>query len=160
MKIQTILMDCRKFDRLIASPSQGDETRRQALQDLISNGCLASLYNHAQKSSRMDWIRNYSLLALTKFAAINTEISDVAITLQDDEILLDYSLDLIKLKAKAAKLLFLFTATPNKPRKFKKISLMGLIAGDYWEYCEELGNDPNIEEWIKKTILSAKKTRK
>jgi hypothetical protein len=108
----------------------------------------------------MDWIRNYSLLALTKFAAINTESFEVAITLQDDEIPLDYSLDLRKLKAKSARLLFLFTATPNKPRKFKKISLMGLIAGDYWEYCDELENDSNCEEWIKKTIQSARKTKK
>ncbi|MCK4770544.1 MAG: hypothetical protein KAT02_09380, partial [Candidatus Heimdallarchaeota archaeon] len=123
-------------------------------------GCLTSLYNHAQKSSRMDWIRNYSLLALTKFAAINTESFEVAITLQDDEIPLDYSLDVKKLKAKAARLLFLFTATPKKPRKFKKISLMGLIAGDYWEYCEELENDSNIDEWIRRTIQSAKKTKK
>ncbi|MHA1953891.1 MAG: hypothetical protein ACW96U_08095 [Candidatus Heimdallarchaeaceae archaeon] len=153
-------MDCGKYDRLIASPSIGDEARRQALQDLVKEGCLTSLYNHAQKSSRMDWIRNYSLLALTKFAAISTETADVAITLQDDEILLNLFLDIKKLKTKAAKLLFLFTATPNKPRKFKKISLMGLIAGDYWEYCDELANDSKIEEWIKKTIQSAKKAKK
>ncbi len=153
-------MDCGKHDRLIESPSIGDETRRKALQNLIKEGCLTSLYNHAQKSSRMDWIRNYSLLALTKFAAINTESFEVAITLQDDEIPLDYSLDVKKLKAKAARLLFLFTATPKKPRKFKKISLMGLIAGDYWEYCEELENDSNSDEWIRRTIQSAKKTKK
>ncbi|MCG3222188.1 MAG: hypothetical protein H7641_12490, partial [Candidatus Heimdallarchaeota archaeon] len=71
-------MDCGKYDRLIESPSIGDDARRDALQNLIKEGCLTSLYNHAQKSSRMDWIRNYSLLALTKFAAINTESSDVA----------------------------------------------------------------------------------
>jgi len=154
------LMDCGKYDRIISSPSVGDEARRRALQQLIKEGCLTSLYNHAYKSSRIDWIRNYSLLALTKFAAINTEISDVAITLQDDEIPLDPYLDNIKLKAKAAKLLFLFTASPNKPRKFKKITLMGLIAGDYWDYCNELVDDPNIEEWIRKTIQSARSTRK
>ena len=153
-------MDCGKYDRLIESPSIGDDARRDALQKLIRDGCLTSLYNHAQTSSRMDWIRNYSLLALTKFAAINTESLEVAITLQDDEIPLDYSLDMKRLKAKAARLLFLFTATPNKPRKFKKISLMGLIAGDYWDYCEELENDTNSEVWIKKTIQSAKKTKK
>ena len=154
------MMDCGKYDRLIESPSIGDDARREALQNLIKEGCLTSLYNHAQKSSRMDWIRNYSLLALTKFAAINTESSDVAITLQDDEIPLDFSLDIVKLKTKAAKLLFLFTATPNKPRKFKKISLVGLIAGDYWEYCKELETDPKSEDWIKRTIQSAKKTKK
>ena len=153
-------MDCGKYDRVIESPSIGDDARREALQNLIKEGCLTSLYKHAQTSSRMDWIRNYSLLALTKFAAINTESLEVAITLQDDEIPLDYSLDLMKLKAKAARLLFLFTATPNKPRKFKKISLMGLIAVDYWEYCEELENDSNNEEWIRKTIQSAEKTKK
>ena len=95
-------MDCGKQDRLIAAPSIGDDARRQALQDLVKEGCLTSLYNHAQKSSRMDWIRNYSLLALTKFAAISTETADVAITLQDDELPLDYSLDVKKLKTKAA----------------------------------------------------------
>ncbi len=154
------MMDCGKYDRIIEFPSIGDKARRKALQNLIKEGCLTSLYNHAQTSSRMDWIRNYSLLALTKFAAINTESFEVAITLQDDEIPLDYSLDLKKLKIKAARLLFLFTTTPSKPRKFKKISLMGLIAGDYWEYCDEIENDPNSEEWIRKTILSARKTRK
>lgn len=153
-------MDCGKYDRLIESPAAGDEARRDALQNLIKEGCLTSLYNHAQTSSRMDWIRNYCLLALTKFAAINTESFEVAITLQDDEIPLDYSLDLKKLKIKAARLLFLFTATPNKPRKFKKISLMGLIAGEYWEYCEELENDSNADEWIRRTIQSAKKSKK
>jgi hypothetical protein len=153
-------MDCGKYDRLIESPSVGDDARREALQNLIKEGCLTSLYNHAQTSSRMDWIRNYSLLALTKFAAINTESFEVAITLQDDEIPLEYSLDTKKLKIKAARLLFLFTATPNKPRKFKKISLMGLIAGEYWEYCEELESDSNTDEWIRRTIQSAKKTKK
>ncbi|MHA2357469.1 MAG: hypothetical protein ACXABK_01700 [Candidatus Heimdallarchaeaceae archaeon] len=153
-------MDCSKYDTIISNPSLGDEARRKALQNLIKIGCLTSLYNHAQRSSRMDWIRNYCLLALTKFAAINTEVEDVAITLQDDEIPLDSSLDKEFLKKKAARLLFLFTATPKKPRKFKKISLMGLISGDYWEYCDELMYGESIDDWIKKSIKSAKKTKK
>ena len=155
-----MLMDCSKFDKIISTPSVGDETRRSALKTLIKSGCLASLYNHALTSSRIDWIRNYSLLALTKFATINTSSYDVAITLQDDEIPLDTKMDLMMLKKKAAKLLFMFTATPNKPRKFKKISLMGLIAGEHWKYCEELLKGSEAEEWVKRTIQSALKTRK
>jgi hypothetical protein len=153
-------MNCNKYDRIVTTPSLGDEARRSALQDLIKEGCLTSLYNHALVSSRIDWVRNYSLLALTKFATLNTDIEDVAITLQDDEIPLDFSINKKKLKEKAARLLFLFTATPKKPRKFKKISLMGLIAGEHWEYCSELLGDFNVEEWIKETIKSAIKTKK
>lgn len=153
-------MNCNKYDRIVTTPSLGDEARRSALQNLIKEGCLTSLYNHALVSSRIDWVRNYSLLALTKFATLNTDIEDVAITLQDDEIPLDFSINKKKLKDKAARLLFLFTATPKKPRKFKKISLMGLIAGEHWEYCKELLDDVNVEEWVKKTITSAIKTKK
>ena len=120
-------MNCNKYDRIVTTPSLGDEARRSALQNLIKEGCLTSLYNHALVSSRIDWVRNYSLLALTKFATLNIDIEDVAITLQDDEIPLDFSLDKKRLRNKAARLLFLFTTTPNKPRKFKKISLMGLL---------------------------------
>ena len=150
-------MDCEYYDQIISTPSLGDEARRDALKNLIQEGCLTSLYNHAQTSSRIDWIRNYSLLALTKFAAINTDIAEVAITLQDEEIPLDVSLDKTKLKKKAARLLFLFTSTPKKPRKFKKIALMGLVVGDHWNYCVELESDPNTEDWIRKSIQSAKK---
>ncbi|MFW9851846.1 MAG: hypothetical protein ACFFDS_02805 [Candidatus Thorarchaeota archaeon] len=153
-------MNCSKHDRIVTTPSLGDEARRTALHDLIKEGCLTSLYNHAIVSSRIDWVRNYSLLALTKFATLNTDIEDVAITLQDEEIPLDFSIDKKKMKNKAARLLFLFTATPKKPRKFKKISLMGLIAGEHWEYCYELLADSNVEEWIKETIKSAIKTKK
>ncbi len=155
-----MLMDCSKFDKIISTPSLGDEARRSALKSLIKDGYLASLYNHALTSSRIDWIRNYSLLALTKFATINTSSYDVAITLQDDEIPLDSTMDLMMLKKKAARLLSMFTSTPNKPRKFKKISLMGLIAGEHWEYCEEILKDSEAEEWVKRTIQSALKTRK
>lgn len=155
-----MLMDCNKIDKIISTPSVGDETRRTSLKTLIKGGCLASLYNHALTSSRIDWIRNYSLLALTKFATINTSSYDVAITLQDDEIPLDTTMDTVILKKKAARLLFMFTSTPKKPRKFKKISLMGLIAGEHWEYCEELLNNSEVEEWVKRTIQSALKTRK
>ena len=150
-------MDCDYYDQIISTPSLGDEARRNALKNLVQNGCLTSLYNHAQTSSRIDWIRNYCLLALTKFASLNTSINDVAITLQDEEISLDISLNKRKLKMKAARLLFLFSTTPKKPRKFKKIALMGLVAGDHWDYCKELENDPKTEEWIKKSIRSAKK---
>ena len=160
MDYQLSLMDCNKFDKIASTPSLGDSARRRALQELIMNGCLNSLFGHAQTSSRMDWIRNYSLLALTKFASINTATEEVAITLQDDEILLDYSLDKKKLKQKAAKLLFLFLTLENKPRKFKKIALMGLIVGEHWDYCNELVTDPDIEEWIQRTIQSAKKAKK
>ncbi len=153
-------MDCSKFDKTISTPSVGDERRRSALKTLIKGGGLASLYNHALTSSRIDWIRNYSLLALTKFATINTSSYDVAITLQDDEIPLDNTMDIVILKKKAARLLFMFTSTPNKPRKFKKIALMGLIAGEHWEYCEELLKGSEAEEWVKRTIQSALKTRK
>ncbi len=153
-------MNCSKYDRIVTTPSLGDEARRSALQNLIKEGCLTSLYNHALVSSRIDWVRNYSLLALTKFATLNTDIEDVAITLQDDEIPLDFSLNKKKLKNKAARLLFLFSTTSNKPRKFKKISLMGLIAGEHWEYCYEIAEDANIEEWIKKTVNSAIKAKK
>ncbi len=151
-------MDCSNYDKIISTPSAGDGNRRSALKSLIRDGCLSSLYNHALTSSRIDWIRNYSLLALTKFATINTSSYDVAITLQDDEIPLELSMDLMKMQKKAARLLFMFTSTPNKPRKFKKISLMGLIAGEHWEYCEELLHDE--EEWIRRTVQSALKTKK
>ncbi len=100
------------------------------------------------------------LAFLTKFASVNTATEDVAITLQDDEVLLDYSLDKEKLKLKAAKLLFLFITLENKPRKFKKIALMGLIVGEHWNLCYELEGDPNMEEWIQRTIQSAIKTKK
>ncbi len=153
-------MDCSSFDRIVSTPSAGDDARREALHELIRNGCLASLYTHAFTSSRMDWIRNYSLLALTKFATLNIEATEVAITLQDEEIPLEVDFDKKDLKKKAARLLFLFTATPKKPRAFKKISLMGLIAGEHWDYCNELERDSNIESWIIRTIIAAKKTRK
>ena len=151
-------MDCSKFDKIISTPSVGDNRRRAALKTLIKHGCLTSLYNHALTASRIDWVRNYALLALTKFATINTSSYEVAITLQDDEIPLDSTMDTSKLKRKAAKLLLMFTSTPNKPRKFKKISLMGLIAGEHWKYCEELLQDE--EEWIRRTVQSALKTKK
>ena len=150
-------MDCEHYDKIISTPSSGDEARREALKNLIQEGCLTSLYNHAQTSSRIDWIRNYCLLALTKFASLNISIDDVAITLQDEEIPLAISLDKIKLKKKAARLMFLFLSTPKKPRKFKKIALMGLVAGDHWDYCKELENDSNTEDWIRKSIRSVKK---
>jgi len=150
-------MDCDHYDKIISTPSLGDEARRDALRNLVHEGCLTSLYNHAQTSSRIDWIRNYCLLALTKFASLNTNIADVAITLQDEEIPLDISLDKRKMKKKAARLLFLFTTTPKKPRKFKKISLMGLVAGDHWDYCDELEKDHNTEDWIRKSIQSVEK---
>ncbi len=150
-------MDCDQFDKIISTPSLGDEARRESLKSLVQEGCLTSLYNHAQTSSRIDWVRNYCLLALTKFASLNTSIDDVAITLQDEEIPLDISIDKRKLKKKAARLLFLFSTTPKKPRKFKKIALMGLVAGDHWEYCAELEKDPNTEDWIRRSIQSAKK---
>ncbi len=153
-------MDCIKFDKIISTPSLGDSARREALQDLIKNGCLTSLFGHAQTSSRIDWIRNYSLFAITKFASVNAAADEVAITLQDDEVLLDYSLDKEKLKLKAAKLLFLFITLENKPRKFKKIALIGLIVGEHWDYCNELEKDPNTEEWIQRTIQSALKAKK
>jgi len=153
-------MSCEEYDQIIRTPSKGDNARRMALQALIKDGCLASLYNHAQASSRMDWIRNYSLLALTKFATINTISDEVAITLQNDEISLNIDLDRNQLKKKAANLLFLFLTIPKKPRKYKKIALMGLIAGGYWDYCDELERDPEIEEWIKKSIQAAKKVKK
>ena len=153
-------MDCGSLDRIIATPSAGDENRREALRQLIYNGCLSSLYTHAYTSSRMDWIRNFSLLALTKFATLNTDVSEVAITLQDEEIVLPVNLDKQELKDKAARLLFLFTSAEKKPRAFKKIALMGLIAGDHWDYCDELERDPNIESWIAKTVTAAKKAKK
>jgi hypothetical protein len=153
-------VDCSKLDKIISTPSLGDSARRNALQKLIQNGCLKSLFGHAKTSSRIDWIRNYSLLALAKFASINIAADEVAITLQDDEILLDFSLDKDELKTRSAKLLLLFLTLENKPRKFKKIALMGLIVGEHWDYCKELEMDPDTEEWIQRTIQSALRTKK
>ncbi|MHA1408198.1 MAG: hypothetical protein ACTSSG_12570 [Candidatus Heimdallarchaeaceae archaeon] len=153
-------MSCKKADMIIATPSLGDHERKKALQKLIEEGCLNSLFTHATRSSRMDWIRNYSLLALVKFATINEQSDEVAITLQEDEIVIKTDLNRKTLREEAANLLFRFTVMPNKPRKFKKIALMGLIAGKYWEYCEKLSIDSNIEDWIRKTAQSFINTRK
>ncbi|MHA1399689.1 MAG: hypothetical protein ACTSQE_05040 [Candidatus Heimdallarchaeaceae archaeon] len=151
---------CETYDEIVKRPSHGDRARRYALQKLVENGCLDSLYEHAQSYSRMDWIRNYALLALTKFAALSTKSASVAITLQEEEIPLDPEMDKNKLKKKAAKLLFLFLTTSKKPRKFKKIALMGLLVGKHWDYCDKLLNDSETEEWIRKTIIAAKKAQK
>ncbi|MEE9411099.1 MAG: hypothetical protein V3V41_09250, partial [Candidatus Heimdallarchaeota archaeon] len=70
------------------------------------------------------------------------------------------SVDRVKLKKKAARLLFLFLTTPKKPRKFKKIAIMGLIQGEHRDYCEELLRDNLIEDWIKRSIISAMKAKK
>ncbi len=154
------MTDCDSYDDIIKRPSYGDRARRYALQKLVEEGCIESLFQHAQAFSRMDWIRNYALLALTKYANISTTSKNVAITLKDDEIILDTEkLDVSFLRKEAAKYLFLFLLTPKKPSKFKKIALMGLLAGKYWELCDELVNDENVEQWIKDTILAAKKVR-
>ena len=112
------LMNCSKYDRIVTTPSLGDEARRTALQNLIKEGCLTSLYNHALVSSRIDWVRNYSLLALTKFATLNTDIEDVAITLQNDEIPLNFSLNKKKMKPKLQTILHM-----NQPTSINHVIL-------------------------------------
>ncbi|UJG40345.1 MAG: hypothetical protein K9W45_10945 [Candidatus Heimdallarchaeum aukensis] len=151
--------NCKEFDELIVRPSSGDKTRKQAMRELIKNGCVSSLYHHALTFSRIDWIRNYALLSLVKIANLTTMSADVAVTIRDEEIIFSDNVDIKKIRNKAARYLFLFVLTPKKPSKFKKIALMGLLAGEYWDYCDELLNDQEVENWVKQTILKYKKNK-
>lgn len=146
-----IIMNCSKYDRIIEQPSLGDQQRKQALISLIKEGCLSSLFQHAMQSSRIQWIRNFALMALVKFASLKQ--GERTITLNNLTIHIDDSLSITKLRQLAARYLFVFVVDNTRLTKLRQIALMGLILGNHKEYCEELMKDS--EPWIQ-NILNKK----
>ncbi len=149
-------MKCEELDKLLATPSVGDKQRLMAIHELIRKCCLKSLYNHAITYSRIQWIRNYALTALTKFANINIQSEEVAIAINEDELIIEKGPDREKLRKEAAKYLFLFITLKDKPLRMKQVALVALINGNHQEFIEELQSDNETPPWVMQFISSSK----
>lgn len=137
-------MKCDDYDRIIEQPSYGDKKRKQALVTLIKEGCVSSLFQHAMRPSRMQWIREYALMALIKFATLKSQ--QRVIEINKEKITINKELSTKKLRATAARYLFIFVADSTRLTKLRQAALRGLIAGNHKEYCKELLQEP--EPWI------------
>lgn len=154
------MMTCEENNKIVFNNSLDDENRKKALQELIKHGCLNSLFGLVRRPTMDRWVRNYSLLALVKFAGLSLHSRNIAITLQNDEISLKADLNTKKLREEASKFLFVIVVTTTRLTKTRKIALMGLIAGGHWQYCNELLDDKSIDDWIRLKIKKAKKRKK
>ncbi len=153
-------MTYEEYNKIVFNNSLDDEIRKKALQELIKYGCLNSLFGHVKRPTMDRWVRNYSLLALVKFAGLSSLSRNIAITLQNDEISLRTDLNTKKLREEASRFLFVIVVTTTRLTKTRKLALMGLIAGGHWQYCDELLNDESIDDWIRLKIKKAKKRKK
>ncbi len=153
-------MTCEEYSKIVFNNSLEDENRKKALQELIKQGCLNSLFSLVKRPTMDRWIRNYALLALVKFAGLSLHSRNIAITLQNDEISLKTDLNIKKLREEAARFLFVTVVTTTRLTKTRKIALMGLIAGGHWQYCDELLDDKSIDDWIRLKIKKASKRKK
>lgn len=147
---------CSDFDKIISNPQEGMKKRKLALQKLIEMGCLSSLYKHTDSYARIRWIRYYSLVALVRFASINLDAEEVAIVINNDEILLKSQEDRLTLRKQAARYLFIFCAKKNKPSKMKIQAINGLVNGKHVEYLDELLQSADVEDSVKSKIKNYK----
>lgn len=129
-------MGCDDNYYLVDNPDRPDWMRREALCNLVRDGCVAHLYQLADNPDRPDWLRYSSIAALAAFAQCGgTSVSVTASTVSvggQSISLTSLSIDLSSVG---------------------RLAVDALIAGRWSRQCLALADNPDRPDWMRKLAM-------
>jgi len=150
-------MGCDENYHLADNPDRPTWMRREALCNMIRDGCVAHLYRLADNPDRPNWLRYGSVDALSAFAqcgGASVAVSAASISVGGESISLTaLSVDLSSVGRAAAEALYEIANNPDRPDRMRRKAVEALVAGRWSRKCLALADNYERPDWMRELAM-------
>jgi len=150
-------MGCQENEYLVNNPDRPDWMRKEALYNLIRNGCIEALWRLINNPDRPDWLRYAALDAICGFAKLGSvTISGSSLTIHacGNAVTLNaVSINISSLGSQAADYLYRLANNPDRPDKMRRLAVETLVDIRHSRYCLAIADNPDRPDWMRKLAM-------
>jgi hypothetical protein len=150
-------MGCQENEYLVNNSNRPDWMRKEALYNLIRDGCIDALWQLINNSNRPDWIRYTALDAIIGFARLSSiSFTDSSLTIHaggNVVTLNTVSISVSSLGPQSADYLYELANNSNRPDKMRKIAVETLVDIRHSQYCLAIADNSNRPDWMRKLAM-------
>jgi len=150
-------MGCDENYYLVNNPDRPDWMRREALCNLVRDGCIEHLFRLADNPDRTNWLRYGSLEALSVFAqygGTSVSVAASSISIGGETVsLASLTVDLSSVGRAAAGALYKIANNPDRPNKMRRMAVEALVRGRWSRECLALADNPDRPNWMRKLAM-------
>jgi hypothetical protein len=150
-------MGCQENEYLVNNPDRPDWMRKEALYNIIQQGCIDALRRLLNNPDRPDWMRNTALDAVCAFAHLGESLvsgSSLSIQAGGDAVTLSVvSVSVSSIASQATDCLFKLANNPDRPDWMRRMAVETLVDIRYSKYCLAIADNPDRPDWMRKLAM-------
>lgn len=149
-------MGCKENEYLVNNADRPDWMRKEALDNLIRDACLESLWRLIDNSDRPDWMRNRALDALCAFAGfgVMATASNTSIAIAGDTINVNLvTISIHEIGSSASDFLYRLANNSDRPDRMRRQAVETLVAVRHADYCLRIADNSDRPDWMRKLAM-------
>ena len=151
-------MGCQENEYLVNNPDRPDWMRKEALCNLVRDGCLDALFRLVNNTDRPDRMRYAALDAIRAYAhlgsSVSVSMSSSSISVAGVDVSLSsVSVNFSALGDAAAQCLYRLANNTDRPDRMRRAAVETLAAIRHSKYCLAIADNPDRPDWMRKLAM-------
>lgn len=150
-------MGCQENEYLVNNTDRPDWMRKEALCNLVRDGCIDALFRLINNTDRPDWIRYGALEAICAYACsgnVSASASFSSINIGGTEIsITSINVSVSSLSNLAADYLFKLANNTDRPDRMRRLAVETLVFIRHSKYCLRIADNPDRPDWMRKLAM-------
>lgn len=151
-------MGCQENEYLVNNTDRPDWMRKEALGNLVRDGCLDALFRVVNNTDRPDWMRYAALDAVRAYACFgngaSVSMSSSSISIAGMDVSLSsVSVNFSSLGDAAAQCLYRLANNTDRPDRMRRSAVETLVAIRHSKCCLGIADNPDRPDWMRKLAM-------
>jgi len=149
-------MGCEDNYYLASNSDRPDWMRREALSNLVRDGCVEHLGKLVNNPDRPDWMRYGALEAICAYACLGPSVTvrTSSISFGGQSLSMSsLSVDVSFLAPAAADFLIRLANNTDRPDRMRKAAVEALVAGRWSKQCLSIADNSDRPDWMRKMAM-------
>ena len=151
-------MGCQENEYLVNNTDRPDWMRKEALCNLVRDGCVAALSDLVNNTERPDWMRYAALDAIRVYANLgsgvsvsmsSSSISVGGVTVSLSSVSINFSL----FGNAATQCLYRLADNTDRPDQMRRAAVETLVAIRHSKYCLAIADNTERPDWMRKLAM-------
>ena len=149
-------MGCQENYYLANNSDRPDWMRKEALCNLVRDGCVDHLAKLVNNPDRYDWLRYGALEAICAFACLGPSVSirSSSISVGGNAISISsLSVDISFIAPRAADFLLRLANNTDRYDRMRKMAVEALVAGQWSQRCLAVADNSDRPDWMRRLAM-------
>ena len=149
-------MGCEENFCLANNPDRPKWIRKEALCNLVRDGCIDYLAKLVNDSDRPTWLRYGALEAICAFACLGPSVSVRSTSISFGGHCLSMSslsVDVSLVAPCAAEVLRKLANNADRPNRMREMAVETLVAGRWSQHCLAIADNPDRPKWMRRLAM-------